>query len=327
MSAPRRGLALAVSLLVATLGLLARAQTTDDPEALFAQGRQLAVAKRCDQALPLFRRSHAAAPAVGTLLNIAACDETLGRTASAKRALERARDLANELDDGARSRYAQKRLDALRAKLSRLRVVVRSPSDGLSLTLDGAPLPAAQWGRAVALDPGRHEVVARAEGYHDYEAEVVLEDPGTTLQLEVPALTSSTAPAPPAAIVIRREGGLGEAPRIAGWTVGGVGIAALGVGSGLMLRAQLIVNEAEPYCPDRDNACLPEGVRLRGEAQTNERAGIALVAVGGAALATGAVLLGLGYASETPEDDLLDRMAVTPWLGPALGGVAVGGRF
>lgn len=327
MSAPPRGPALAAALLLATLSSAALAQSSDDPEALFAQGRRLAVAGKCAQALPLFRQSHAASPAVGTLLNIAACEVEVGRTGSAKVALEQAKALADELGDAARGRYARKQLEALQPKLSRLRVVVRSAAEGLRLSLDGEPLPAAQWGRALALDPGRHQVVARADGYHDYEAEVVLEDPGTTLQLEVPALTSSTAPPPPAAIVIRREGGLGEAPRIAGWTVGGVGLAALGVGAGLMLRAHLIVDEAEPYCPDGPNACLPEGVELRSEAQTNERAGIALLAVGGAALATGAVLLGLGYANEAPDDDILDRMAITPWVAPRVGGLILTGSF
>ncbi len=327
MSAARRGLALAAALRLVTLGTVAEAQSSDDPEALFAQGRRLAVAGKCEQALPLFRQSHAASPAVGTLLNVAACEEEVGRTGSAKVALEQALALADELGDAARGRYARKQLEALQPKLSRLRVVVRSPAEGLRLTLDGEPLATSQWGRALALNPGRHQVAARADGYHDYEAEVVLEDPGTTLQLEVPALTSSTAPPPPAAIVIRREGGLGEAPRIAGWAVGGVGLAALGVGAGLMLRAHLIVDEAEPYCPDGENACLPEGVRLRGEAQTNERAGIALLAVGGAALATGAVLLGLGYANEAPDDDLLDRMALTPFVGPQGGGMVLSGSF
>jgi len=305
----------------------ATAQETEDPEVLFKRGRSLAAAGKCADALPLFRRSHAASPAVGTLLNIADCEEEIGRTASAKSAFEQAQVLADELGDGKRSGYARKRLEQLIPRLSRLRVVVRAPAEALGLTLDGQPLPRDAWGRAIPLDPGLHQVVAGAEGYHDYEAEVRLEDPGTTLQLEVPALTSSTAPAPPTAIVIRREGGLGLAPRIAGWTVGGLGLAFVGTGAGLMLRAQAIVDEAEPYCPDAENACLPQGVELRKEAQTNERAGIALLAVGGAALTAGGVLLGLGYASEPADDDLLDRMAVAPWLGPEGAGLTVGGRF
>ncbi|MEM9877053.1 MAG: hypothetical protein AAF928_19295 [Myxococcota bacterium] len=326
----RRVVALAVSLgaLTPTAG---HAQSEDDAETLFTRGRALAAAGRCGEALPLFRQSHQRAPAVGTLLNVGVCEEAEDRTASAARAFEEARALASSLGDEARKKYAAERLASLRPQLRRLRVVVRTPTKGLVVRLDGRVLAAPDWGRAIPLDAGEHRIAARAQGHHDYEAKVTLSEPGTTLQLEVPALTSTTAPAPPPAIVIRRERGFGSAPKIAGWAVGGVGLVAVGVGVGLALRADEIVERARPLCPDADNACLPEGVRLRNEAQTNERAGIALLAVGGAALTTGAVLLGLGYASGPDDDDddrLLDRMAAAPWFDPTGGGgLTVRGSF
>ena len=52
-------------------------------EALFSEGRSLASAGKCDEAIPKFQASQKLDPGIGTLLNLADCYEKVGRTASA----------------------------------------------------------------------------------------------------------------------------------------------------------------------------------------------------------------------------------------------------
>jgi hypothetical protein len=78
---------------------------------------------------------------------------------------------------------------------------------------------------------------------------------------------------------------------IAGWVLGGVGVLGVGAGVELAVRARLLDDESQRFCPDDPDTCLPEGADLRSEAQTHERAAIVAMSLGGAAVVSGAVLL------------------------------------
>ncbi len=64
----------------------ARADDEADAKDLFERGRTLRASGDCASAAPLFRRAYAAYPAgLGSLRNLAECEESLGKWASARR--------------------------------------------------------------------------------------------------------------------------------------------------------------------------------------------------------------------------------------------------
>src|SRR5512143_4337650 len=89
------------ALVVASLGTSAHAEPTPDPriekaDRLFAEGKAL-LGSNLLQACEKFDESLRENPAaIGTLLNVALCDEKLGRVASAVAKFSEARDRAKE---------------------------------------------------------------------------------------------------------------------------------------------------------------------------------------------------------------------------------------
>jgi hypothetical protein len=145
---------------------------------LFEHARDLRAHGNCADALPLFQKAYSLYPAgLGSLRNVAICDEALGRPTSARSAwLELRRALTGNNDP----KYAGWTDDADRAA-ARLSpqvatvivdvVVVASPADpgrpagpadGIDVTIDGRALGRDQLGGAIERDPGK--VVVRAVG-------------------------------------------------------------------------------------------------------------------------------------------------------------------
>ena len=85
----RRSIPCACWCLIVAASLVAPRVRADPPEAkdLFAQARGLRLQGQCASALPLFRRAYEVYPAgLGSLRNIAECEEEVGHFASARRA-------------------------------------------------------------------------------------------------------------------------------------------------------------------------------------------------------------------------------------------------
>jgi len=77
-----RVLALALALAVTAAPLAARAQTTGAAEMLFEEGRRLLESRDVAAACAKFAESQRLEPAGGTLMNLAACHERAGKTAT-----------------------------------------------------------------------------------------------------------------------------------------------------------------------------------------------------------------------------------------------------
>jgi hypothetical protein len=153
---------LAASTLVLALAT-AGAASGDTPNeqravVLFEKGRRLARDGRCAEAIAPLLESIRYAEGVGSLLNLGACYETLGKTASAHRWFVRAEELAAARADKRRDEAAQ-RAKSLEKELSVL--VVQVPSslrDVAQVRVDGEPLPRDRWGVAIPVDPGSHDI-------------------------------------------------------------------------------------------------------------------------------------------------------------------------
>jgi hypothetical protein len=304
-------LAFAVSLLAATFAAPRPARADgDDAEAratkLFEEGRTLARAGRCPEAIELFQASLKEATGVGSLLNLGDCYERMGKPATARGWFVRAQDVARERSDP-RATEAAERARALEPKISDLTVRIADPEEaGLAIALDGEPLDRARWNVAVPVDPGAHAVEATSLRRGKTSLRVVVPDGARHVDVVVPAplpaspstasppsATRSTEPPPArigAAPEAPREPHDGSLFRTLGWAAGGLGAGAVAAGS--VFGVLSIVNHGSvldrcpdyPTCPAASRSAVDDAnssAHAEGTVATvSIAAGVALVAAG-----------------------------------------------
>jgi hypothetical protein len=184
---------------------------------LFEQGRVLFKRGSFAAALTQFEAAAKVMRTFGILLNIAECQEKLGRTASAWTTWSEARAVASEAQRPEDERIASEKLRGLEAGLSRLTIVVPPDVDGpdLDVRRDGTVIPRESWNRAIPVDPGPHIIEAHAPGRSSRTLTVVVQGNAdnhsvTLTALEAaPAPPSTPAPLPVPAVVLRDGGALG----------------------------------------------------------------------------------------------------------------------
>jgi hypothetical protein len=268
-------------------------------EALFREGRKLMAKKQIDQACAKFAESQRIEASTGTLLNLATCHAAQGKTATAWVEFAEALASAKKENDALRAEYAETHMSALEPKLSKIIVSAVAPARGLSISIDGSavvldsPLP---------FDPGPHTVEATAPGRKPFTMQVELAAVADTKSVRIPELAREPSAAPVAAKVVpqdpARPAGSGDAsadelgPQPEAWrrpvaySLGGLGVAALGVGAYLALAARSDLADARSdatLCPDQ--VCYPAGRKQVNGAET--KANIATGAFAGGLAAVG----------------------------------------
>jgi outer membrane protein OmpA-like peptidoglycan-associated protein len=226
-----------------TLGLLlispglAQSAAPDGAQSLFDEGRTLLRQGALDGACAKFAESYRIDPAVGTLLNLAECEERRGHTAAAWSAWLEAAALAHGANQVEREGVARARAVVLRDQLGTLTVEVPAPARlaGLVLKRDEVELGPSSFGTETPLDPGEHVVSAAAPGRKPWKTTAVVER-GVRLNVQVPTLepAASAAPAPAVASGAPEPPALAadeaDAPKAAGiyrilaWTMGLLGV-------------------------------------------------------------------------------------------------------
>jgi hypothetical protein len=225
-------------------------------------------------------------------LNLAVCHEAEGKTATAWSEFNDALTLARRDGRADRVELATRHLAKLEPRLSRLTIEV--PTEvrvaGLEVKLDGGSVGRPVWGTPVPIDPGKHVVEASAPGRKAWRAEVDLGDGADRKSVTVPSMERAPESsekngqrgAGPAGA--RREVGSesGAGQRTTGYVIGGIGIAALGVGSFFGLRAYSRWDERNAHCTDA--GCDPTGVEAGDDASraatyANIGVGVGLVGV------------------------------------------------
>jgi hypothetical protein len=215
---------------------------------LFERGRDLRGRGDCAGALPLFQKAYALYPlGLGSLRNIAVCQELLGRFASARDSwLELKRAVSGNND----SKYAGWNEDADRAvsrlapKVARLTtdLTVLSPGGDptpdapVDVTIDGQPLARDRVGVAVEHDPGAYVVRASGPGVSTPDQQTILLAAGDNKRValrvtaSLPSASSSPssdASAPALAVTPSRDQPSASPMRTAGWIALGLGGAGL----------------------------------------------------------------------------------------------------
>jgi hypothetical protein len=296
-------------------------------QTLFEEGRRLMEAKEYAAACPKFEESQRLRPGTGTLLNLALCNEALGKTATAWGQFKEVLFAAKKEGDQPREAFAQEHINALEPKLSRLQVNAQE-TPGLAIQRDGQEIPAAALGTPIPIDPGPHTIEATAPGYNVWSTSI---DVGAAeaKTVAIPKLTPLAPPPPP----IEQPGpgaeGGGVPRRTVGFVVGGVGVAAVGVGAVLGIMAASDAGSAEDdpaLCPNK--RCTRAGRDAVDSASTKALISTIGLGVGIAAIGAGAVLIltsgSTGGAEQKPPSS---TTWLVPAIGPGGGGLGVIGAF
>jgi hypothetical protein len=256
--------------LAPTRSLAADADATARAVLLFQAGRDAMKRGAYVAACPKFAASQALAPALGTLLNLALCQEQLGRTATASLAFEKF--LARAAADDERRALVAEHLAALRPHAPQLNLRLGSTEPRhVRIALDGRLLSADELTQPILLDPGTHAIATSRPGQPTREATLALADG----QVEVRTL-ASLAPQPQQPP--REE--VAASTRVPAYVVGGVGVLGLltGAVTGLMILDERSV--VAEHC--RAELCDAQGLRANAT-------GRALLVVNAIALGIGAV--------------------------------------
>ncbi len=313
----------------------------EESRTLFAEGRSLREQGKCAEAIIMFRKSLETYPeGLGAMRNVAECEEQIGRLASARRTY---RDLQLAVQRAGQARYegwevhaleAQKRLEP---RVPKMKIVL--VGEGRVL-VNGRPFDPRLLGIDIEQDTGPMEVVLEDDAAVPFKKSLVLEE-GKRYVVELESRT-------------RRGGGTGTGPGGAGGPTGegggttsgpnedgpsglfvggivslGLGGAALaGMGAAIGIR-QSALSDLESACPSYETALCPRSVE--GDVSTGDSASLAvniLAAVGGAGVATGAILLIVDATSGSdpaPSKTGSLRFGATPL--PGGGYLGLGGSF
>jgi hypothetical protein len=271
-------------------------------DALFREAR--AAVKKGDYATacPKFRESYGLDPTVGTLLNVADCEEHAGHLLSALERFEEAFGRLAASDD--RVPYVRSRVHAIEGRLARI-----APAKGVRVFVDGTETMDAK-----RVDPGSHEVRIVGAGREERRTVVLTE--GETKEIDL-------APPRPVDPKPVDQPALHESSdKTLGIVFGGIGVSGLAL-SGVSVALMF----ADKKTADRH--CV--GVECDQTGIDATHAGRRFGTIGGAAFVAGAVGAGLGayfffFRGRSAQKDARP-LAVGPAVAPGGGALVVGGTL
>jgi cytochrome c-type biogenesis protein CcmH/NrfG len=286
----------AASLLTATV---AHAQNESLAEALFRDGRAAMKAGKYEVACPKFAESYRLDPSIGTLFNLARCEEELGHFATSWTKYQRLLDTAPGGDE--RRAVARERVKALQDKLPWLIVSVKNPtrSRAVMVKLDGVTLGPASLDVEVPVDPGKHTITFSSQAASGSRSLELSPGEHQRVELDAEEAPAALVPSPnaarkaPEAEPSRPTSATdravppsrGKPFRLAGYVAGGIGLASL-VGAGIFTAVALGQRKSiESHCTGTE--CDPDGLAAAERGQT-------LLRLADVALVTGAVGVGVG---------------------------------
>jgi hypothetical protein len=313
-------LALAAAALVVLTGAPAAAQSNAAiAEQMFREGQQLLRQGRFSEACEKLAASQRLDPAIGTLMNLAYCHELEGKTASAWSEYSDAAAQAARAAEPQRQGFAREHAAALEPTLSKMRIEIAPGVATVEVRLDGVPLPPASIGPEVPVDPGEHVLEASAPGKKPWRQPLHVA-PGRGLTLARVELEDDAAAGAPA------QAGTHPSRTLA-YVLGGVGVATVGVGVALLVRAYAFdrksndeANTARQFSP-ANPVFVSASLDDHQSAVANQTAGLITAAVGAAVLGAGAYFY---FArGSTPTTGL----QVVPELSPGRAAMSVSGAF
>jgi type III secretion system FlhB-like substrate exporter len=314
--------ALVVGALVAFGGLGARAHAGPAPDPkiekadrLFAEGKAL-LGSNLLQACAKFDASLRENPAaIGTLLNVALCDEKLGRVASAVAMFSEARDRAKEQGLPEHVRAAEEHIAKLAPDVPHVAIKLTEQLPETRILVDDTLIAPDAIGN-VAVDPGERVIVVSAPARLPYRTTLVIAT-AEHRDVVIPALARSVT-------VTSSRSRIGQITAI-------VGGAAFGTGVGIGVYARHLHHEQfdSGHCtsdPVKGDRCDAEGQTQTERARTIGNVG---TVIGVAGLVTAGVGAYLWFRSprSTPHDTSDKKLVVIPQVSADGLGVVAAGWF
>jgi hypothetical protein len=295
------------------------------------QGYALKKEGHCADAVAHLVESERLDPQAKTLLNLAECEDSLGRLVDADAHLLEARDRARTEGHPELETIANQRLAIIDKRVPRLTVVLAADaSPATQVFRDSTLLRDVSLGVALPVDAGPHTVVATAAGIGTRRFEVTLkesESQALTVSPVVGGAPSSVAP------TSTPNGDAGSSvshlPAIVAFGVGGVGAI---VGTIFAIRAYSRWSDAKSECFST-TTCGSGTLSASSTSDARTSATVADVGfiAGGVGLAAGVVLLLLESRASGSPASTSATGARSLWLDPQVGttggSLFVGGRF
>jgi hypothetical protein len=305
-----RAIAIAACLLLLPVGASAAEATKADQ--LFSEGRELLEKGRFAEACEKFRQSEEAAPAIGTLINLAYCYEQIARYRSAMDAYAEAEMLAKQAKDEKRAAFARERFTAVEPKALKLVVrVADATSTGIEVKRNSVVVPPAQWGIPVAVDPEDFVITASAPGRVPWRGAVIGRGEGAVITVVVPSLEAAGEGG--RVVTTTSGGGLGAlgTKRLVAVGLGGVALATLGAGTALAFGAKSRYDDSRMHCDA--TGCDERGVSEQQGAVAQGNVATVLFAVGLACIGGGVYLWLTGGDDSAAKAARAKRPGVLAW--------------
>ncbi len=276
----------------------------------FKDAEQAERAGDCETAIEKFRKALSVKVTPQIELRIGACEEKLGRLASALAAYQAALSHAQESNLKAVVAVAKEQVVAVEPKVPEVRLQPAEAYDGLTITLDGEALSEEQWRSPLKLDPGRHEFKVEAPGKKPL-ALVVEARP--TVQRTIP-ITLEPLAAPGA------DGAGSQAPKpaesdVVPYVLFGVSGAALVGGAVVYVLAAGRDGDIDDLCGGADRLACPQSQKdsIESDVASVDRLQGISFGLAGLALATGVVgVVLLSSGSDSPSDTAQAPLRITP---------------
>jgi hypothetical protein len=300
------------------------AGTQAEAQALFEAGRKLMLDNKYGEACPKFEASQKLDPGAGTLLNLAACYEKNGQTASAWVTYTDAATASSASGHPDWAAKANAHVAELAPRLAKITLRMDSPPEGLEVKRDGKPVAYATLGTALPIDPGDHLIEASAPSKATWSKHVQVKAE-SSIEVKIPALDDAAGGGGGGGVGAATTGGGGGTRRILGLALAGAGLVGIGIGSGFGIDAASkkgVVDDPR-FCvrqADGKVRCNAEGTAQLDSANTAAAISTVLFVVGGALIAGGIVLFATAPKS-APETKAAVRVS------PTLGGLVVDGTF
>jgi hypothetical protein len=330
---------LVVSLWVVAMVLVGRGALATDPAAAreqLKQGFALKEAGRCEEAIAHFVESERLDPQPKTLINLAECQDRMHQLVEAEQNLVSARDMATRPELSTLRAIAVERLAALEPRLPRLTVTLAPGVDGghVEVLRDGTVLGSVSLRIPLPTNPGKHVVLARAEGRRERSFEVTLAEgeqqevlvtPGEPVEPPRPALPAGGTTEIP---TVRNDAPPPAPPPSSGrrtiaLVVGGAGVAAIATGSVFAFVSMYEYSQSNNGC-NAANQCFPDALASRQSSLQHGDWATGFVGAGAALVVAGALLWLTAPGQDPPTTG---RLGVVSALSPSSGSLGLRGSW
>lgn len=275
-------------------------------EGLFTSGKEAMARGDLVAACPRFFESLKLDPAVGTLLNLATCEERSGKLTSALEHFTTARgQLAR---DDFRIRFTTEQIESLGRRVAH--VTLRPPSPGAKVLRDGVELAPSSFNVVLAMDPGAHTLVVETPGVAPVTTELMLRE-GEARGIDLGS--APQAAAGPASFEHASP------PNTLAYAVLGVGAVGLATGAITGLLAIRAAGTYRDHC--ESGVCDPDGLSAASTGKTMSIVSPIAFAVGALGVGAGAYLL--LSAPKRPRAST----AIVPSVSPSAAGVSITRSF